>query len=237
MKYMGSKARIAKDILPIILQNRTKDSLYIEPFSGGMNTICEVDGPRIANDVNPYLIAMWSKLIEGWEPQYIDKELYIKIKDNPESYPKYLVGWVGFNCSYSGKFFGGYAGQIKTKINTIRDYQIEAIKNVKKQINKLKSVTFLNCSYLDLPKFPNGSVIYCDPPYFGTTRYDNAINHEEFWNWCREQRLNKNYIYVSEYSAPNDFLEIWSKTVSSSLSANGKSGGNKNSTEKLFTLQ
>ena len=32
----------------------------------------------------------------------------------------------------------------------------------------------------------------------------------------------------------NDFICIWEKEVKSSLSANGKSGGNKNSIEKLF---
>jgi DNA adenine methylase len=33
---------------------------------------------------------------------------------------------------------------------------------------------------------------------------------------------------------PNDFECIWEKELKSSLSANGKSGGNKNSVEKLF---
>ena len=41
MKYMGSKARIAKDISPIINQ-LIKDNgidIYIEPFVGGANMI------------------------------------------------------------------------------------------------------------------------------------------------------------------------------------------------------
>ena len=43
-------------------------------------------------------------------------------------------------------------------------------------------------------------------------------------------------VFISEYNAPKDFKCIWEKEVKSSLSANWKSGGNKNSTEKLFTL-
>ena len=35
---------------------------------------------------------------------------------------------------------------------------------------------------------------------------------------------------------PSDFICIWEKEVKSSLSANGKIGGSKNSVEKLFTL-
>jgi len=35
MKYMGSKRRIAKYIIPIITKNLTPDRWYIEPFVGG----------------------------------------------------------------------------------------------------------------------------------------------------------------------------------------------------------
>lgn len=36
---MGSKRRIAKDILPIILENRKENQFYVEPFVGGCNLI------------------------------------------------------------------------------------------------------------------------------------------------------------------------------------------------------
>ena len=58
MKYMGSKARFTKEILPIILKDRKPEQWYIEPFAGGMNAVCEVQGNRIANDKNLHLIAM-----------------------------------------------------------------------------------------------------------------------------------------------------------------------------------
>ena len=34
---MGSKNRIAKFILPIILKERKPEQWYVEPFAGGMN--------------------------------------------------------------------------------------------------------------------------------------------------------------------------------------------------------
>ena len=37
MKYMGSKNRIAKYILPIILKDRLEGQWYVEPFCGGCN--------------------------------------------------------------------------------------------------------------------------------------------------------------------------------------------------------
>ena len=74
-----------------------------------MNTICKVDGNRIANDVNYFLIEMWKKLINGWVPKKVNKNEYNKVRSNQNKYPAYFVGWVGFNCSYSGKWFGDWS--------------------------------------------------------------------------------------------------------------------------------
>lgn len=234
MKYMGSKARFAKEILRIILKERKPEQWYIEPFAGGMNIIDKVNGNRIANDIHPNLIAMWKEIVyKMWIPPMYTKEQYIDIRDNKQNYPEYVVGWVGFNCSYSGKYFGGFAGQTKTKIGTVRDYQQEAKSNVSNQIYNLKDVVFENKPYLEL-KFPPNSIIYCDPPYEGTTKYTNKFDHKLFWNWVRNISKQGHTVFVSEYNAPNDFKCIWSKEAKSSLSANGKIGGNKVSVEKLF---
>ena len=55
MKYMGSKNRIAKEILPIMLKLRG-DRTWVEPFVGGGNMIDKVQGKRIGADINHYLI-------------------------------------------------------------------------------------------------------------------------------------------------------------------------------------
>ena len=232
---MGSKNRIAKDILPIILKDRKEGQWYVEPFVGGANIIDKVDGNRIGSDSNEYLIAMWKELQKGWKPVKINKETYIHVKSNKDHHPKHFVGWVGFNCSYSGKWFGGFAGTITTKINTIRDYQDEAIRNIEAQVTLLQDVDFQNTSYQDLI-LPSNSIIYCDPPYKNTTGYKNTFNHDEFYDWCREKKNEGYTIFISEYQMPDDFKCVWQKEVKSSLSANGKVGGNKNSIEKLFTL-
>ena len=144
MKYMGSKARFAKEILQIVLKDRKPEQWYVEPFAGGMNIICEVSGNRIANDIHYHLIQMWKELVGGWIPEKINKEEYVDVRANQSKYPAYFVGWVGFNCSYSGKWFGGFAGETKTKTGVVRDYQTEAINNVAKQVEKMKGVRFQN---------------------------------------------------------------------------------------------
>ena len=234
VKYMGSKNRISKEILPIISKDRKIGQWYVEPFCGGCNMIDKInDKLCIANDFNNYLIAMFIKLQSGWIPdKEITKEFYTEVKDNKDKYPDWLVGYIGFNCSYSGKWFGGYAGKTKTKVG-IRDYQAEAFKNVMEQIKNLKNVKFKNGSY-DSLYYPERSIIYCDPPYESTTKYKDDFNHKKFWKWCRDMSNRGHVVFVSEYNASDDFECVWEKKVKSSLSANGKTGGNKVSTEKLF---
>jgi len=231
---MGSKNRIAKYILPIILAEREPDQWWVEPFAGGMNMICEVGGKRIANDIHYHLIQMWKALCSGWIPKKYTREEHKLIRENKSNYPPHEVAWVGFNCSYSGVYFGGFAGETKTKIGTVRDYQTEAIKNVMKQVPKMKDVVFQNKPYYEL-EIPTNSIIYCDPPYEGTTKYKvDDFDHNLFWNWVRNISKQWHTVFVSEYNAPNDFVCVWQKEVKSSLSANGKIGGNKISIEKLF---
>ena len=235
MKYMGSKSRIAKDILKVILTPHNNYSRWVEPFAGGMNMIDKVPDyiERVANDSNPYLIAMFKALKDGWiPPDNVTKEFYEECKQG--NCEDHVRGWVGFNCSYSGKYFGGYAGITQTK-QGVRDYQLEAKRNVMKQIQNLRNVEFVHGSYMELD-LNRGDVVYCDPPYTGTTKYFTDFNHDVFWEWVREKsKFCK--VYVSEYTAPDDFYCVWSKELKSSLSANGISGGNKTSVEKLFTIK
>lgn len=235
MKYMGSKARFAKDLLPIILANRSEGQWYVEPFAGGMNMIAEVAGNRIANDNHYYLIEMWKELINGWTPQEFTREKYYEIKENKDDYYPAVVGWVGFNCSYSGKWFDGFAGKTKTKTGTVRDYQLEARKNIKIQLPKLDGVVFSNTSYDDMD-IPDNSIVYCDPPYRGTRKYLSTIDHDYFWDWVRKLSNDGHEVFVSEYSAPDDFVCVWEKQTKSSISANGVTGGSHVSVERLFKL-
>ena len=235
MKYMGSKNRIAKHILPIILKDRKENQYYVEPFVGGANMIDKVDGDRIGGEYNKYIANMWIELEKGWIPKNnYTKEEYIFIKNNKDKFP-YETGYVGICCSYSGKWFGGFAGKTNTK-QGIRDYQMEAYANLINQVEKIKGVTFIHSSYNEL-EIPSNSIIYCDPPYENTTSYKDKFNHQEFWQWCRNMTLLGHTVFISEYNAPDDFKCIWQQEVKSSLSANGVSGSSKTSVEKLFIFK
>ena len=229
---MGSKNRIAKHILPIILKNRKPDQWFVDACTGGGNLVDKVDGNRVANDINKYLIALLDYLSKGFIPKEITKEKYNSIKKYKHDFPEWLVGYAGICCSYSGKWFGGFAGEVNTK-GGVRNYQKEAIANIEKQSKNLKGIVFKSECIQDLI-IPPRSIIYYDIPYEGTTKYKDEFNHPDFWELCRDKRKQGHMVFVSEYSAPNDFVCVWEQEVKSSLSANGKGGSSKKSIERLF---
>lgn len=227
MKYMGSKSRIAKDILPIITRHLTEDRWYVEPFAGGMNMMCNVHHPkRIANDSNNYLIAMWKFLV--WRkfnfPKIIPKPNYCLyraafnqkgFKGDGDSYEEAIIGWIGFMGSFNGRFFdGGYSGH---DVNG-RDYIREQIRNTLSQVDKLNGVRFRAEKYDNL-KIHEKSVIYCDPPYRDTTQYSTSkgFDHDKFWQWCREKTAEGHDVLISEYTAPEDFVCVWQKEITNAM--------------------
>ena len=237
MKYMGSKARVSKDLSCIINQMIKENNIetYIEPFVGGANLIEKIKcNKKIGSDNNEYLIAMWNALQNGWEiPNEISKEQYLDIKENKNKYPMELVAIAGFCATYNAKWFGGYAGIVTTKINTIRNYYDESIRNIKKQLTNLMDVEFLYGDYT-IHNDAKNCLIYCDIPYQDTTQYGTCKNfdYEKFWNWVRLMSKN-NIVLVSEYKSPDDFKCIYEKQLTTTLDKNSR----KKDTEKLFIIK
>jgi len=237
MKYMGSKARHAKELLPIILKDHKPEMWYVEPFVGGANMIdkvpTDIAPKRMGCDSNEYLIAMWQAAQQGeLTYDYVDPELYADVRENKDDYQDGFVGWVAHCCSYNGKWFGGFAGKLVTKEGNTRNYQDEAARAVQKQVALLGETVFKHKSVFDL-SFPKPCTIYCDPPYAGTTKYKDDFDHERFYDWCRERKKEGHNIFVSEYWMPDDFTCVWEKQVNSSLN---KDVGSKKATERLYTL-
>lgn len=231
---MGSKNRIAKEILPIILKDRRADQYFVDLFTGGANLVDKVEGLRIANDINPYNIALFKKLQQGWlPPRIVTEDDYAAIKKTPEIYDPALVAYVAYAFSFGAKWFGGYARNEKGKIgdlDNVLKMSSRAFDSIERQRNLLEGVSFYNTSYSDIP-LPPESILYADPPYQGTSGYKNSIDHDLFWQWCRDKSNEGHSVFISEYSAPPDFDCVWEKEVSSNLNAMVSKD---KATEKLF---
>lgn len=237
MKYMGSKARHAKELLPIILKDHKPEMWYVEPFVGGANMIDKVSPQvapvRVGADCNEYLIAFLKGLQEGFTPpENINLSLYEDIRDNKDKYSKSTVGCVGFCFTYAAKWFGGFIGNSKDVVCVGRDRLGESYRSVEKARKQVEGIKLLHSSYIDLV-FEAKSTIYCDPPYRDTTKYKDDFDHDKFYDWCREHKKEGHNIFISEYWMPGDFTCVWEKKVNSSLD---KDSGGKKAVEKLFTL-
>lgn len=235
MKYMGSKDKYARTLIPLIMKGRKKDQYYVEPFVGGGNMIDKVNGNRIGSDYNKIaihaLMAVRDNLRDIPKNNKEFTELdYTLLRENKDT----LVGYqafASFAYSFGGKFLGGWGRGLNNK-KIPRDYVAESYRNAVIQSPKLSGVQLINRSYDDL-KIPDNSIIYCDPPYTGTTKYSHEFDHDKFYVWCREMHRQGHKIFISEYSMPDDFKLVWSKEVASSLTVVGK---RKREIEKLYTL-
>lgn len=238
MKYMGSKAKIAEFIVPVIQSHIAVSGsrTYIEPFAGGCNVIDKVKAEnRIAADKNEYLIALFKHLQAGGAlPFEITKEEYDRARDNIADFPPWYVGAVGFLASFNGRFFdGGYAG-IRRENGKTRNYYQESKKNILNQIKGggIAGIDFMVKDYREFK--PCGCVIYCDPPYEETKDYISAkdFNRPEFWQIMREWSRD-NIVLISELQAPEDFITVWEREVDRSM----KAKEHFRATEKLFVYR
>ena len=113
MKYMGSKAKYAEEILDAI-ENEVHSRIYdyrnyVEPFVGGANMIAKTDiypafkrMNRYGNDINPYIIEMFKALQSGWTPsdKYTEED-YRLAKENAKltwktTSPDLMIAEIGF---------------------------------------------------------------------------------------------------------------------------------------------
>ena len=230
MVYLGSKRRIAKFILPIMLKeaNEKGISTWVEPFVGGANMIDKAPDTfkRIGVDYNAHTIAALIAIRDLVDelPTDVSEEYYRSLRNTE---PDPIKSWVRFVCSFGGRFDNGFSRD-KTEGN----YARRGVNNAKKQSPKLQGVEFIHGSYEECSAFEN-CLLYCDPPYEGTTSYKTgAFDHPKFWDWCRKMG-EKNTVYVSEYNAPVDFVCIWEGEVKTNI-ANQRECPTHTAVEKLF---
>lgn len=109
--------------------------------------------------------------------------------------------------------------------NLNRIERLNKIRNIA-DIHQNNLITYQN-DYRNIT-IPANSTIYCDIPYYNTRGYTNIdFNHNDFYDWCLKQEQP---VFVSEYTMPNDFIEIYSINHKSTFSATN----NKKTIEKIF---
>jgi len=200
MQYVGGKHRIRKE-LTSYLESVRNGRTFVEPFCGGANITAEMSGVRIASDLCADVVMLWGAASQGWEPPTaVTEEEYKAARFAPSSAYR---GFVGFGCSFGGKFFGGYAR------SGMRNYAMNAHNSILKKANALRGVHFSCGPYSSLA--PKNSLVYCDPPYANTTQgySSSSFDSKAFWDTMRLWASRGNTVLVSEYTAPPFAQEVW----------------------------
>jgi len=102
-------------------------------------------------------------------------------------------------------------------------------------LERLENKVILSSKSYEEVNIPSDAIVYCDPPYKWTAEYSEwAFNHTKFRQHMRD--LSKtNQVFISEYTAPDDFKVIYEFEQKSCLS--WKWTTDNQPTEKVFTIK
>lgn len=237
MQYMGGKFRQSKAIVEVLKPFINKDTVYVEPFCGGMWSAARVarelhPGRMILNDINKPLMLLWEKCLKDgcdWLPQYPTLEEYNKYKqEQPEDDP--LTAYYGFGFSFGGAYYTSY-------IKPGTSHNGDQVKSVKKKVDLIGQVNVdLHIgSYKDLI-IPDNAVVYLDPPYEGRTKahHFDKFDYDEFWEWVR-QLSKRCVVFTSCFDCPTGFDTVyeWGDTVHRYTDGKRETGYTDGTCEKL----
>lgn len=232
MQYQGGKYRIAKKMLDAMHSDIMTATAYVEPFCGGLHVAERVpairpDIPLILSDGSAHIITLYRAWLDGWRPERITEEqwrIYRETKDPNDP----MTAFAGHALSFGGRWFEGFA-----RCSRGDDYHATGVRGLERKLMRLSDAQFSSGPY-DAVAIPDGSVVYCDPPYVGTKPYKavdgGVFDHDAFWAWAR-RISDRSQVYVSEYTAPDGWRRVWARDVHVSMCV---SSNTKQATEALW---
>ena len=231
MKYVGSKRLIFRKFKHLIDSVRGENSVYVEPFVGGGDSIQYMKNPRIGYDIDKDVIDALILIRDNIDILPKNKneftvDDYYRCKNNIDCK---IRSYVAFALSYGGKKWGGWCRDSQGK----RDYVAEAYRNALKQTKLLQGCIFKQSNFLDI-EVPKQAVVYCDIPYKSTTKYSNTFDYDKFYSWALGlKRLGIN-IFISEFAMPEKYFKcIWEDSKARACSLIQQTGELRK-VEKLF---
>lgn len=138
---------------------------------------------------------MWQALQNGWQPpEIITKDEYYYIKEHKDENPA-LTGFVGFGCSFGGKWFGGLASNKKGD-----NYCARAERSLMKDLPSLTNAKFICLDYRDV-EIPDDAIVYCFDK-------ETEVLTKEGWKLFKEVDIGKDLFLSRE---PNTGKLEWVK--------------------------
>lgn len=196
MRYLGGKAKIAREIAAVVHAHAPAGLPIWEPFCGGLNVtrrLAELGREVIATDASVPLMALLCAVRDGWQPpSTLSESEFHAARALPVSDP--LHGFAAYANSFGGCYGAGYA----------RETRYDGSTGARELLRDVPAAAHLACvDFLAVEPGPYAVALYCDPPYHGTAGYascapfDHARFVERVQEWARYC-----VVLVSEYDFP-----------------------------------
>lgn len=229
MRYLGGKSRLAAKIVGEIRKVCPPPIHVYEPFCGGAAVTREFaeQGYTVsASDLFPGLCEMHRASCAGFRlPSGCTDEMRKAAKGKRDT------------LSVALRFGLGFGGNYNSGIARPPDLYAEQFNRHCERLSKVgHRIAWAECHYADVhPEV--GSVVYCDPPYAGTTEYAiKNFDHTRFWAWCRDLGASGVHVFVSEFTGPDNVPVLFTLDRKVGIDNRGGRKKNQDRTEKLFYL-
>jgi len=274
---MGSKRKLAKDILNVITSRHSGITDFYDLFGGGgsvsFNAINDYKFNVHYNELNSHIFCLveYLKNNKTLDPKFYDwvtREEFFKQcnRQDADWYSGFVMSCWSFGNKQSSYIYGADIEGIKrlahefivnNDLEAMREIGVEIpelieIKDLQKRrtvfcdyvkttnkerfdiqnlermvqleriqnLQNLQNLQINNKDYKDIKIVGDNPVIYCDIPYKGTGEYkEGGFNHDEFYQWVKDC---PHPVYISEYSAPFEMVEMFSHRSSLSATNNKK---------------
>lgn len=238
LRYPGGKQKLTPFILELMNENNLVGGEYAEPYAGGagvaIRLLLKGHVSHIhLNDSCVGVYSFWQSIlkktnefceriknaqltVEEWRRQ---KE----ILSRPSEFNEFDVGFSMFylnRCNRSGILSGGLIGGPKQNGKWKMDarfYRDELIRRIKVIALKKESITVKNLDaekfILEyLPKLPEKSLVYCDPPYFHKAKwlYQNHYAQKDHSRIAEVIQQNIKQPWVVSYDGVTEILNYYS---------------------------
>jgi len=147
----------------------------------------------IAVEAHPGLVSLHRAVADGWvPPEHVTEAEYQEIRRGDSTTA--LAAFVGFGCSFGGKWWGGYA-----KNNRGDNYAQQSSKALRRDARANVEHVASDALTWDCA---GAEVVYCDPPYTGTTGYNAvaAVAADAWWHRLAALAGEGRACYLSEYA-------------------------------------
>ena len=151
----------------------------------------------------------WDDLIVRWEVSNLIREII----------PQKFIDWILKQKSIHTRriALSKVSKILWNKLQWMQRLQnLERLQRLQRLQNKQNIKQIIKWSYNEV-EIPKNAIVYCDPPYKWTATYAEWwFDHTKFWEYIRN--LSKtNKVFISEYTAPDDFRKIYEFSQKSCL--------------------